>query len=67
MKPFVSGELPFAGAVEACKNIQKGTIDTIVDAIPATWSLSAPKSTAIRQYLLNRLQTVDQLLIVQKV
>jgi hypothetical protein len=62
MNPFIAGTQPFAGPVDACKKIPKGTVDAIVDAIPASWNLSAPKSTAIRQYLLNRLQTVDQLL-----
>jgi hypothetical protein len=62
MKPFVTGDHPFAGAVEACKKILSGTLDTIVDMVPATWNLSVAKSTAIRQYLMNRLQTVDQLL-----
>jgi hypothetical protein len=67
MKPFVSGEHPFAGASKAATQIPQGTIDAVVNVIPPSWSLSVPKSTAIRQYLLTRLQTVDQLLESQKV
>ena len=62
MVPFIAGEQPFAEPIKACKRISQGTVDAIVDAIPASWNLTAPKCTAMRQYLLNRLQTIDQLL-----
>ncbi len=66
MSQFIAGEQPFAEPIKNCKNIPKSTVDAIVDAIPASWNLSVPKSTAIRQYLLNRLQTVDQLLAAHR-
>ena len=62
MNSFIDGEQPFAEPVKICKEIPQGTVEAIVDAIPSSWNLTAPKSTAIREYLLKRLNESIELL-----
>jgi len=59
---FINGAASFIEAVAALKAITIEEVNKIIDDVPATWNLSVLKSAAIKPYLFNRLQTVDQLL-----